>query len=523
MSTFERADEIWVLSTRVNLMRFMEKRSGRHVIIGAGPGGVTAGMILASQGYDVEIFEKENCVGGRNQSIDIDGFTFELGPTFLMMPDILREMFEVADRDLESYLDLLKVEPLYRIMFQDGREFRPSHSHPEKTRAQLQELFPGEVEGYDRFMDREATKYDRLLPCLQAPYDNLFDLLSKNILHALPYLDAHKSMMEHMKRYFDSQDLRTAFTFQSKYLGMSPWECPGLFSLIPYAEHGQGIWHPKGGLNQISKAMAEVIEEEGGEIHLNEPVDQLMIEDGETTGVVLENGGTVSAERVVLNADFGTAMQELMPESAIDKWTTDKLDDTNYSCSTFMMYLGMDREYPEVPHHNILLPRDYKKNVDQISHEMELPADPALYIQNACVTDPGLAPDGCSTIYILAPVPNNRSGIDWSAQKDSFRETVLDRTEARGGVENIREHIEVERLVTPEDWEQMGIFEGATFNMAHNFSQLLMFRPHNRFEEVSDCYLVGGGTHPGSGLPTIFESGRISAGLIMQEDGMEYV
>lgn len=493
------------------------------VIIGAGPGGVTAGMILASKGYDVDVYEKEDRIGGRNQPLTVDGYTFELGPTFLMMPKILREMFDISGREISDYLNLIEVDPLYRIVFSDGREFLPSHQDPERTKKQLQRLFPDDAEGFDRFMERESTKYDRLLPCLQKPYESYFDLFSKDIFHALPYLDAHKNMMEHMDRYFDARDLKIAFTFQSKYLGMSPWECPGLFSLMPYAEHGEGIWHPEGGVHQISQAMAKVLREEGGRIHLNEPVDQLRIDQGTVEGVQLKNGTDVSADRVIINADFGVAMNNLMPENSRSKWTREKLNNTNYSCSTFMLYLGMDRTYPDVPHHNILLSNDYKKNVTQISTDKELPEDPALYVQNACVTDPDLAPEGESTIYVLAPVPNNRSGINWDQIQDEYRETVLDRVQERGNVENIREHINVERMVTPADWERMGIFEGATFNMAHNVSQMLMFRPHNQFEEVSDCYLVGGGTHPGSGLPTIFESARISAGLILQEDGFAYV
>ncbi len=496
---------------------------GKIVVVGAGPGGVTAGMILASKGYDVRIFEKENRVGGRNQSLEVNGYTFEIGPTFLMMPGILREMFEIAGEDLSDHMNLLQVEPLYRVVYSDGREFLPSQKHPDRTREQIQELFPGNVEGYDQFMEREETKYDRLLPCLQIPYESYFDLFSRTIFHALPYLDAHKSMIQHMGEYFDDRDLQIAFTFQSKYLGMSPWECPGLFSLIPYAEHAQGIWHPEGGLNQISKVMADVVREKGGQIHLGEPVDQIRTSEGRTTGVKLESGRNVDADRVLVNADFGHAVKHLFPDSSLDKWTEENLKEKKYSCSTFMLYLGMDRTYPDVPHHNILLSSDYKRNVDQISDELVLPDDPSMYVQNACVTDPGLAPDGCSTIYVLVPVPNNRSDIDWQKEKDDFRERVLDIVENRGGVDNIRQHIDVERMITPEQWEQTGIYEGATFNMAHNINQMLMFRPHNRFEELTDCYLVGGGTHPGSGLPTIFESARISSGLILQEDGGKYV
>ncbi|MFC1851740.1 phytoene desaturase family protein [candidate division CSSED10-310 bacterium] len=487
------------------------------VIIGSGPGGLTAGMLLASKGYKIEVFEKKDYLGGRNSAITADGYTFDLGPTFLMMKYILDEMFELTGRNIEDYLDIKSIDPLYRLSFTDGREFYPSIDR-KATAEQIKELFPGNEQGYERFFAYEEKKFKRLVPCLQIPYASPRDFLATRLIKALPYLDAHRNLYDHLSKYFDDHHLRTAFTFQAKYLGMSPWHCPATYSIIPYLEYGLGIYHPIGGLNQITKAMATVVEEEGGTIHLGAGVKQVLIRNGRAVGVLLENGEKVDAHDVILNADFAYAMQHLVPEKERPHYTDALLERKKYSCSTFMLYLGLDKQY-DIPHHNIIFAQDYKHNVDEITETLTLSEDPSFYIQNATVTDPGLAPEGHSTIYILVPVANNFSDIDWEKEAPAFRDKIIDRLETRCGLTQLQQHIRYEKIITPLDWEQdKYVYKGATFNLAHNVRQMLHWRPHNKFEDIDNCFLVGGGTHPGSGLPTIFESGRISSGIILKRD-----
>jgi phytoene desaturase len=487
------------------------------LVVGAGPGGLTAAMMLAAKGYDVQIFEKQPRVGGRNGCLEIDGYRFDIGPTFLMMKFILEEVFELSGRRLEDYLDVRSVDPFYRLSFADGAEFLPTANQAE-MKAQIDRLYPGDYAGYERFLKYEATKFERLKPCLQVPYGKLTDFARPKLMQALPYLDAHRSLHKHLSRYFKHDQLKLAFTFQSKYLGMSPWKCPGIFSMISFVEHSGGIHHPIGGLNRISEAMAKVIKEEGGQIHLSTPVKQLMIERGQAVGIELEDGERVRGDYVVLNADFAHAMNELVPEGRLKKWTPQKLRRKEFSCSGFMLYLGIDRVY-DIPHHNIIFADDYRQNVREIAETLQLSEQPSIYVQNAVKTDPTLAPAGKSTIYVLVPIANNRSGIDWAKHQQRYRDKVLDILETRAGLPNIRQHIEVERRFTPHQWEhELDVYDGAVFNLAHSIDQMLYFRPHNEFEEIENCFLVGGGTHPGSGLPTIYESGRISAGLILKRD-----
>lgn len=496
----------------------MEKRV---IIVGAGPGGLAAGMLLASKGYNVHIYEKKDRIGGRNSFFRLGNYTFDIGPTFFMMKDVLEAVFEKSGKKLEDFAQTVRLDPMYRLKFADGRELYPS---PDKTKMKetMEKFFPGSFEGYLKYLEKEKIKYDKLLPCLSIPYGKLSDFFSMHLIKAIPYLDAHTSLYGVLSRYFEDPDTRIAFTFQAKYIGMSPWTAPGTFSIISFIEHGGGIYHITGGLNKLSHGMAEAFKQLGGNIHLSSPVKKLIIGDGKATGVELNDGIIENADYVVINEDFAYAMTEIVPKENRKKWTNENLASKGYSCSTFMLYLGVNKDYNDIAHHSIVFAKDYKKNVDEITEEMKLSDDFSFYVQNASVTDKTLAPEGKSAIYVLVPVPNNKSGIDWKKERSDFRDRVLDALETRGGFEGIRECIEEEKVLTPDDWEDShSVYLGATFNLAHNVGQMLYFRPHNEFEEFKNCYLVGGGTHPGSGLPTIYESGRISAELIMKKDGIK--
>lgn len=495
----------------------MEKKVS---VVGAGPGGLAAGMMLASKGYEVTIYEKESKVGGRNGNFKLGEYTFDIGPTFFMMKDVLETVFEKSGKKLKDYVDVVQLDPMYRLKFHDGRELYPSPDK-EKMKETMEKFSPGSFEGYIRYLNKEKKKYDKLIPCLSMPYGKISDFFSKQLITSIPYLDAHTSLYNVLSRYFDDPDTRIAFTFQAKYIGMSPWSAPGTFSIISYIEHGGGIYHITGGLNQLSFKMSKAFEDLGGKIELSTPVKKVIVENGTAKGVELDNGEKKYSDHTIINADFAHAMSHIVDKKDRIKYTDTKLKNKKYSCSTFMLYLGVKKEYPEIAHHSIIFAEDYKKNVDEITISKVLSDDISFYVQNACVTDKTLAPEGHSSIYVLVPVPNNKSNIDWNKEKDKYRNKVLNLLETKGGYTGIKENIVEEKIVTPADWEnEHSVYLGATFNLAHNVGQMLYLRPHNEFEEFKNCYLVGGGTHPGSGLPTIYESGRISAELIMKKDGV---
>ena len=366
-------------------------------------------------------------------------------------------------------------------------------------------------------MEKEKIKFDRVFNCLKIPYDRLIHFARPTLVKALPKLDLGKTLYGKLSSYFKHEDLRVALTFQAKYLGMSPWACPAAFTILSYIEHSRGVFHPIGGLNKISEAMGKVILEDGGKINLSTPVKEVLVENGTAKGVLLENGEKIMADYVIINADFAHAMTHIVKKENRKKYTDSYLKTRDYSCSTFMMYLGLNKKY-DIPHHNIFFADDYTLNVREIAESKVLSTDHSIYIQNASGIDPTLAPSGKSAIYVLVPVPNNTSKINWKEEKEKFRRLVLDKIKEKTELKDIEEHIEVEKIITPLDWEiDYGIYNGATFNLSHKLSQMMYFRPHNKFQEFKNCYLVGGGTHPGSGLPTIYESGRISANMILQD------
>lgn len=491
--------------------------SEKMIVIGAGPGGLAAAMLLASKGYQVDVYEKQPWVGGRNAELRLGDFTFDTGPTFLSMLHLVEELFEATGRNLKDYMNAIELDPMYELIFEDQNLIMTRNN--QEMKKQINEKFKGDGEGYERFMKETGKKLEALSPILQTKMDSYFSMVQPKVLKALPELEVNKTLYDVLSRYFKDERLKMAFAFQSKYLGMSPWECPGAFSILAYMEHAYGIYHPIGGVNQLSQAMAKVVEELGGKIHTSTGVKKLWIENRKVKGVDLENGQREAADEVIINGDFAHAMNNLVEPGILKKYTPEKLAKKKYSCSTFMLYLGLDKKY-DLSHHTIVFSKDYKKNVEEMTKSRILSADPSIYVQNASVTDPTLAPEGKSALYILAPVPNNFSDIGWEKEQHVFRELVLDIIEEKTEFKNLRDHIEVEKMLTPMGWqEDYSVYQGATFNLGHQLTQMMVFRPHNKFEELGNCWLVGGGTHPGSGLPTILESARITANGILEQHG----
>jgi phytoene desaturase len=267
--------------------------------------------------------------------------------------------------------------------------------------------------------------------------------------------------------------------------------------------------------------MAEIAEEMGVEIRTGEEVCGIDCR-GRRAVAVQTKCRTFPADSLVINADFAEAMRQWVPNAQRRRWTDERIAKKRFSCSTFMLYLGIDCRYDHLAHHTIYLTGDYRRNLREIETDHVLSDEPSLYVQNACVTDPSLAPDGKSTLYVLAPVSHLHPNIDWGRECARFRAVVLRQLARRLGLKDLEGRIRYERIVTPLDWQrQFAIYRGATFSMAHNLGQMLHFRPHNRFEDLDGVYLVGGGTHPGSGLPVIFESARISSRLLLDDLGVD--
>jgi phytoene desaturase len=488
------------------------------IVIGAGPGGLATAMLLARAGVEVTVLERQPRVGGRTATLDLEGFSFDVGPTFFLYPQVLEQIFAAVGRNLRHEVPMARLDPQYRIVFGAGGKLDAT-PRVELMEREIAKISPRDATAFSRFLSENRQKLEAFRPCLESPFESWKDLLAPRLLKMLPLLRPWNSLERDLRRYFADPRIRLAFSFQSKYLGMSPFRCPSLFSILSFLEYEYGVFHPHGGCGAVPKAMAQVAEELGARIHLSEPVEEILFEGRRATGVRTANG-VYRADALVINADFARAMTKLVPDRLRSRWSERKIRRKKFSCSTFMLYLGIRGRYGDLPHHTIYMSEDYERNLDEIERQHVLSEDPSFYVQNASRTDDSLAPPGHSTLYVLVPVTHQHRNVDWSREGRRYREVAL-RQLAKVGVEDIEKRIVVERMTTPADWDQsFDIHLGATFNLAHSVDQMLHLRPRNRFEDLDGVYLTGGGTHPGSGLPVIFESAKISSRLLLEDLGM---
>jgi phytoene desaturase len=492
--------------------------SEKVIVVGAGPGGLSVAILLAAAGLQVKIIERLRSVGGRTSTIQANGFKFDLGPTFFLYPTALEEIFQAAGADLWQEVELVRLDPQYRILFGKGGQLDCTANVARMEEA-IANLAPADAPAFRRFIAENRLKFEQMKPFLASPFQSWRDMLSMQLMKMLPLLRPHQSLNTYLKRFFEDERVRLAFCFQSKYLGMSPFSCPSLFSILSFLEYEEGVWHPIGGCGALTEAMARLAKRLGVEILTDEPVEQMLFDKNRAVGVRTRSG-SYRADAIVMNGDFARSMERLVPNHRRRRWSDQKIAKKKFSCSTFMLYLGIDGKF-DLPHHTIYISKDYAKNIEEVETRHVLSEDPSFYVQNAGVTDSTLAPKGCSTLYILVPVPHQNPNVDWSKERDGFRDRVL-RQISKAGFVDVERRIRYERVITPADWDQQyEIHKGATFNLAHSLDQMLFMRPHNRFEDVEGVYLVGGGTHPGSGLPVIFESARISTRLLLKDLGRE--
>ena len=495
----------------------------RIAVIGAGPGGLATAMLLAQTNASVTVFERLDHVGGRSATIEaqspVGTFRFDTGPTFFLYPQVLRDIFAACGRRLDREVEMTRLDPQYRLVFEAGGEIEATANLPRMAR-EIERFSSKDAAALARFMADNRAKLEAFRPALENPFHSAFDLLRRNILKSLPSLRPHQTLDRYLASYFSDERVRLAFSFQSKYLGMSPFRCPSLFSILSFIEYEFGVWHPRGGCGAVMTAMAEVAADAGVDVRLRAPVQEILFEGKRAVGIRTARGSE-RFDAIVVNADFAQAMTQLVPDALRRRWSDRRIATRKFSCSTFMMYLGLEGSVP-VDHHTIFLSKDYRQNVTEIEQAKIPPENPSFYVQNACVTDSSLAPPGHSTLYVLVPVGRRvTGGIDWAVQRDRVRATTLQRLQ-RIGIGDVEKRIRFEKILTPTDWEaDLNVYTGATFNLSHNLGQMLHRRPRNRFEDLEGVYLVGGGTHPGSGLPVIFESARITTRLLTEDLGLD--
>ena len=394
------------------------------------------------------------------------------------------------------------------------------HTEPDGDGQTRRDVFnPKDGANVERFIVENRVKLERFRPALENPFLKWSNLLSAELLKMLPLLRPWNSVDSELKRYFSDARTRLAFSFQAKYLGMSPFNCPSLFSILSYLEYDYGVWHPRGGCNAISENMATQAENLVWTSDTANMSRRFFSRAKKAVGAKTATD-EYRGDALVINADFANAMVKLVPNHLRKNWTDAAIGKKRYSCSTFMMYLGVDGPPPELPHHTIYTSEKYLQNLKDIEKKHTLSEDPSVYVQNAGVTDDSLAPNGQHTLYVLSPVTHQHGNVNWEKETAGFRTKVMQQLKHLG-LRDLEGRIRYEKVITPAGWQfDYEVFKGATFNLAHNLGQMLHMRPRNRFEDLKNVYLVGGGTHPGSGLPVIYESARITSRLLLDDFGI---
>jgi len=486
------------------------------VVIGAGIGGIATAARLAKNGFEVTVLEKNAQSGGRCNQIIRDGHRFDIGPTLFLMPEIWRETFAALGEEMSEHLDLRRIDPTYKVHFEDGLQLQLT-SNLGSMQEQLEKVEPSGFTGFLAYIAEGARHYK--ISVEKFVGRNFFSLLEYFSLTNLPLIFQLKALDKHYRntsRYFNDERLKAAFTFQNMYLGLSPYDAPATYSLLQYTELAEGVWYPMGGMYAAIQALTSVAEKLGVKFIYNAPVKKLQVEGSQITSLETEDGTRYTADLFVGNADLPYIYDQLLPDRAKAK----ELDEKLYTCSTIMFYWGVDKQYPQINHHNVFLAGDYKASFDKIFNEHTLPEAPSFYVHAPVRTDPSAAPAGQETLYVLVPVGHldARSKQDWEAMVNRARETVFARLEKEMGISDLREHIKFEIKYTPLEWkERFNLVKGAAFGLSHNFWQVGYLRPHNRHDQYKNLYFAGASTHPGTGLPIVLLSAKLTTQRILKE------
>ena len=480
------------------------QRVKKVIIVGGGIGGLATAMRLQAQGgCQVTLLEKNPTLGGRANIREVDGFRFDTGPSLLLMTDVYRDLFAACGEDFDTLVPLVKMEPNYRVHFGDGSQLEMS-SDLVKMVANLEAIEPGVTSGYYRFLEDAGKKY-RIgrRQFVEKNFNRAADFFTGPNLLLLGKLNALDKMYAHVSKFFRDDRLRQAFSMQSMYLGISPYEAPAVYTLLPYTELAEdGLYYPQGGIYRLPTAMADIARKLGVDIQTGRTVTQIMVKDGHARGVCVD-GDLLPADIIVSNADLPYSYTDLLAERPARYeeagWKTQP-----FTSSAFMLYLGTDKQYPELLHHNFFLSSDYRRNFDEIFHAKVPPRDPSLYVNCPSRTDPSAAPPGCDNIFVLAPIPHLTDQQKWdSGQVARFKDKVYDKLEG-WGLTDLRKHVTVEQVVTPHEWrDQYNLKYGAAFGLSHGIAQVGYFRPSNKAPHIDNLYFVGASTVPGTGVPLV--------------------
>lgn len=484
------------------------------IVIGAGVGGITASIHLAKHGFKVTVIEKNSHAGGRCDRISRDGHHFDTGPTLLVMPRLYETEFAALGTSMQEMLDLQRVDPTYHLVFDDGSRLALT-SDMRSLQAQVEAIEPGSFQGLLSYLDEGHRHYDLgieklVYPDFRKPTD-FFKLSNLPLVYQVKPLVKHYA---NMANYFNDPRLKAAFTFQDVYMGLSPFDAPATFSMMPYTELAHGVYYPRGGMYKVVEALLSLAQQMGVEFLFNTKVERIRVAQNRAQGVVA-GGKLLKADAVLANADLPYVYRDLLPKDGQIK----NLARKKYSCSVISFFWGVDKVYENLNPHTLFLANDYRENFESIIRDLTIPANPSLYIHAPARLDPAMAPEGQDTFIAIVPV-GHMSGDDtqdWVAIRSQARQEVFRRLRSLG-IHDLEAHIKFEMNFTPLSWrKRYNLVKGSTHGLCHNLAQLGYFRPDYQHAEYHNLYFTGASTRPGTGLPSAMVSGRQAARRMMDD------
>jgi phytoene desaturase len=489
-----------------NSPRHTDAKAPVALVIGSGFGGLAAAIRLSAKGWRVQVLEKMNTPGGRARVFRKDGYTFDAGPTIITVPFLLEELWALAGRRMADDIELRQLDPFYRVRFADGDHFDYS-GDPVKMRNEILRMDPDAGRGYDAFL-KEADI------CYELGFENLgahaFDSIS-DMLMALPSMSRMKgwrTLYALVAKHIKHPKLQQVLSLQSLLIGGNPFSVTCVYSLINALERRYGVHWAMGGTGVLVNGLVSLIEEMGGSVKTNAQVQHIDIKNGKACGVTLLSGETIYADVVVSNADTAWTYKYLIDPQHRKVWNNAKIERGRYSMSLFVWYFGTNKHFDDVPHHMMLLGPRYKGLMEDIFNNHLLAEDFCLYLHRPTASDSSMAPAGCDSFYVLAPVPHLDSGTDWEVQAEPYRAAIAKALEETV-LPHLQDHLTVSFMTTPQDFQdELLSYKGAAFGLEPLLLQSAWFRPHNRSEDIENLFMVGASTHPGAGIPGVLMSAK---------------
>lgn len=489
----------------------MMNKGKKVVIIGAGIGGLGTGALLAKRGYDVTILEKNENVGGRANIFTAEGFTFDMGPSWYLMPDIFENYYKLLDEDIHKHLNIVRLDPSYRVFFPDDKELPiiDIHSDLEKDLPTLEKLEPGVTPKIRKYLKRSEKQYNIAQEhFMHRNYNSPMDFLKWEIAKEGRHMNPLQTMENYLNKWFKDARLKKILEYTLVFLGSAPSKTPALYNVMNHVDFGMGVFYPKGGIYEIIKSFINLNEKNGAKIKTKAPVKKIIVENNQATGVELESGEIIKADYVVSNADMWFTETKLL-EKEHQTYPEKYWEKSTMSPTGFILYLGLDRKVDNLAHHNLRFCKDWKQNFVEIFDKPQLPNDPSYYVCKPTHTDDNVAPEGQDILFVLVPLPYEINPTD--EEKTFYRNKIINMMKSDLDLPNIEDMIVYERNYWGDDFARdYNAYKGnALGGQAHTLKQTLL-RPRNFSKKVKNLYYAGAGTNPGIGVPTSLISSQLA-------------